>query len=204
MDNRFTKKIMVVAMMAVMIITFSGCGKAGDVSKLGKTSITVKKNGAVVNTIIEDFAENYYDTAELQEMTENEVNAFIVSNGEGSAELDSIENDDGKVKMVINFGSADNYADFNGETFEYETVSDAILSGRIDVNNLLDINGEPADPEKASSLVNEHVVVASGKNVIAVPYKIKYVSPGVKILDKYSVDLSEIADDSTVCIVLNK
>ena len=204
MDSRFIKKIMVLAMTAVMLMAFSGCGKSQDISKLGRTSIAVKKNGTVVNTIVEDFAESYYDPAELQEMTENEINAFIVYHGDGSAALDSLDTDDGKVKMVINFGSADDYSDFNSEMLEYETVSEAIISGRIDVNKLLDTDGNPADPDKASSLVNEHVVVTSGKNLISVPYKIKYVSPGVKILDKYSVDLSETEEGSIVCIVLNK
>ena len=204
MDNRFVKKTIVVAMTAVMLMTFSGCGKNGDLSKLGKSFIEIKKDGSVVSTIIEDFAESYYDVAELQEMTENEVNAFIVANGAEAAEFDSVESEDGKVKMVIKFGSAEDYANFNSEMLAYQTVSDAILNGRLDVNNLLDTKGDPADPEKASSLVNEHVVIVSGKNLISLPYKIKYVSPGVKILDKYSVDLSETVDDSTVCIVLNK
>ena len=83
-------------------------------------------------------------------------------------------------------------------------MTDAIVTGRLDVNNLLDADGNPADSEKVSSLVNEHVVVVSGKNLISLPYKIKYVSPGVKVMDKYTVDLSETVDDSIVCIVLNK
>ena len=204
MDNRFIRKIMACAMTLIMLIAFTGCGKGEDVSKLGRSSIEIKKNGNVVNTIVEDFSESYYDTAELREMTENEINAFIVANGEGAAELDSVESEDGKVRMVIKFGNADNFAQFNSETLAYETVTDAILTGRMDASNLLDTNGNPADAEKAAALVNEHVVVASGNYVISLPYKIKYVSPGVKVIDKYSVDLSETAEGSVVCIVLNK
>ena len=204
MDSRFMRKIVAVAMTAMMLMAFTGCGKGGDVSKLGRSFIEIKKDGSVVSTMIEDFAESYYDVTELQDMTENEVNAFIVANGEGAAKFESVENNDGKVKMVIRFGNADNYADFNSETLIYQTVTDAIVTGRLDVNNLLDADGNPADSEKVSSLVNEHVVVVSGKNLISLPYKIKYVSPGVKVMDKYTVDLSETVDDSIVCIVLNK
>ena len=204
MDNRIFKKIMVTAMTAVMLFAFTGCGKGGDVSGLDRSSIVIEKDGKIVSTIIEDFAENYYDTAELQEMTENEINAFIVSKGEGAAEFDSLEKDGSKVKMVIKFGNAEDYSEFNSESLSYVTISDAIITGKIDVNNLLDVNGAPADAEKAASLVNEHVVITGCKNIVAFPYKIKYVSPGVKIVDKYMVDLSETADGSTSYIVLNK
>ena len=204
MDNRFMKKIMVISVTSVMLISHSGCGKAGDVSKLDRYSIAIKKDGTVVSTMIEDFTENYYNAAELQEMTEEEINAFVVSSGEGAAKFESLTNENGKVKMLLKFKSAADYAEFNSETLSYDTISDAIVTGKIDLNSLLDTKGDPADPEKASAMVNEHVVVTSAKSVIAVPYKIKYVSPGVKILDKYVADLSETEEGKTAYIVLNK
>ncbi len=204
MDNRLMKKIMVISVTSVMLVTLSGCGKAGDVSKLDRTSVAIKKDGTIVRTMIEDFTENYYNSAELQKMTEDEINAFVVSRGEGAAKFESLENENGKVKMVLKFGSAADYAEFNSETLSYDSISDAIVTGKIDVNSLIDTKGNPADPEKASAMVNEHVVVASAKTVIAVPYKIKYISPGVKIIDKYIADLSETEEGKTAYIVLNK
>ncbi|WP_091819393.1 hypothetical protein [Butyrivibrio sp. ob235] len=204
MNKVMCRKILILSLATVILFAFSGCGKKSDVSKLDKSSVQVNKDGSVVSTMIEDFSESYYSVDELREMTENEVNAFVVKNGEGTAELKSVDTESGKIKMVMSFGNSDNFSDFNSEKFIYETVADAKLNGHIETGLLVDADGNPIESDKASDLSDEHIVVTAMKNIVAAPYKIKYVSRGVKIIDNYLADLSEIADDSMACIVLSK
>ncbi len=204
MSNKVIRKAVVTSAVMTAAFVFAGCGKGVDVSKLDKSSILVNKDGTVESTVIEDFAESYYDVNELKSMAENEVNAFVVSNGEGAAELKSLESDNGKVKMVIDFADARDYAVFNSETFSYLTVSEAILTGQINVNALVDSDGNPIDSEKAAALSDEHVVITDSKSLVAVPYKVQYMTSGVSLMDKQLADLSGTADGSVSCIVLNK
>ncbi|WP_026669284.1 hypothetical protein [Butyrivibrio sp. AE3006] len=204
MSNKVLRKAVVTSVIMTAAFVFAGCGKGADVSKLDKSSILVNKDGTVESTVIEDFTESYYDVNELKSMAENEVNAFVVANGEGTAELKSLESKDGKVKMVIDFADSRDYAVFNSETFSYMTVSEAILTGQINVNSLIDSDGNPIDSEKAAALSDEHVVITGSKFVVAVPYKIQYMTSGVSLLDKQMADLSGTADGSISCIVLNK
>jgi hypothetical protein len=192
-----------IAAIAVMTM-FSACGKQGDVSDLDTSSVAIQKDGSVVSTLIEDFSESYYDVDELKQMAQDEINAFTVTNGAGTVELESLDKKDGKVKMVIKFADAAAYSKFSDETLVYETVADAKLSGRIQTNLLVDAEGNVIDTDKADSLSGEHVVITTLKNTVAVPSKVKYVSRGVKLVDKYIADLSETEADSSICIVLSK
>ncbi len=201
---KFLGRIPLITAAVTAMILFAACGKQGDVSELDTSSVSIQKDGSVVSTLIEEFSESYYDINELKQMTEDEINSFTVTNGEGTAELESLAQKNGKVKMVIKFADASAYSKFSEEMLVYETVADAKLSGRIQANLLTDADGNGIDTEKADALSNEHVVITSLKNIVAVPNKVKYVSRGVKLVDSYIADLTGTEEDTTVCIVLSK
>ncbi|WP_029321173.1 hypothetical protein [Butyrivibrio sp. AE3004] len=194
----------ILCFVIVFSIMLTACKDDSESGKSDRSSIEIKKDGSVISTMVEDFNESYYSIDELREMTENEINAFVVSNGENTASLKSIDKDGEKVKLVIKFASASDYAHFNNETLVYETVSEARLSGQIDVNSLVDKDGNAIDSEKVDKLENKHVIISGSKNIISVPYKIKYVSGGISLVDKNTADFSAVADDTAVCMVLDK
>lgn len=204
MKKDFVKNSIALLAVIMMLAALSACGLGSNASKLGNSSVEIKKDGSVVSTIIEDFTESYYNVDELKEMTENEVNSFIVSKGEGAAELKSVDANDGKVKLIIEFSSTDNYEEFNAETLKYETVTDAVLAGQLDVNTLVDKDGNAIDPDKAAVLSDQHVVITKSAGIIAAPYKIKYFAGKAKPVDKYMADFSENIDGEIACIVLEK
>ncbi|WP_026490572.1 MULTISPECIES: hypothetical protein [unclassified Butyrivibrio] len=204
MKKEFMKSSVAVISVIMTLSVLSGCGAGGNTSKLTTSSIEINKDGSVVSTIIDDFAESYYNLDELKEMTENEVNSFIVSKGEGAAELKSVDLNDGKVKLVIKFSDVDNYADFNSEYLAYETVTDAVLSGQLDVNTLVDKDGIAIDPDKAAVLSDQHVIITKSANIIAAPYKVKYFAGKAKAYNKYMADMSDNVDGEIACVVLEK
>ncbi len=204
MKKSFVNNLAFAAVLMLIVMSLTACGKSSDADNSDKSSIEIRKDGTVISTIAADFAESYYSTDELKEMTENEINAFVVSNGEDSASFESIDSKDGKVRLVIKFGSASDYAHFNDEMLLYETVSDAVISGQIDVNSLVDKDGNTIEPDKADSLSSQHVVICASKGLVSVPYKIRYASNNIKLIDKKTADFSGLADDASACLVLDK
>ena len=203
LKKEIIKKSIAAIPVIMLTTTLLACG-GGNASKLDTSSIEIKKDGSVISTLIEDFSESYYSADELRDMVENEVNSFIVAKGEGAAELKSLNIDDGKAKLVLSFSNTDNFNDFSNETLIYETVTDAVLAGQLDVNTLVDKEGNPIAPDRAATLSSQHVILSKTTNIIVAPYKIAYFYGKSKPIDKYMADFSENAEGELACIVLDK
>ncbi len=194
----------IAAISLVMMVFLTACG-GKDLTKTDATSVTVKKDGSVINVIFEDFSEGYYNIDELKNMAEDEVNAYNAQNGESKAELTSLEREDSNIKMVMKFASASDYTSFNSEQLMFGTVSELKLSGVNVDTNLVDTNGVPVSSEDIAGILDDqHVLVTENKGLVALPYKVKYTSKGVSLTDSSVADLSQTAEGELTYIVLGK
>ncbi len=187
-----------------MVVLLAGCG-GKDLTKTDATSVTVKKDGTIVNVIFEDFSAGYYSIDELKTIAEDEVNAYNAQNGEGKTELTSLEKEDNNIKMVMKFASDRDYTSFNSEQLIYGTVSELKLNGVNVGTNLIDTNGIPVSSDDITAISDEqHVLVTANKGLVALPYKIKYTSKGVGVTESNVADLSQTAEGELTYIVLGK
>ena len=107
--NKMMKKIAVVFITATIFVVLAGCGE----EKQDVTSIKIDRRGKITNVIYEDFPEDEYSLDEFESITTSRVEAF---NNESLAEkitIDTIEEEDSKIKVVMKYDSPSDYKKFN-------------------------------------------------------------------------------------------
>lgn len=173
-----------------MVLQLAGCGS--DNLAATETTIELKKNGSVVHTIVEAFAEEYYDLDELKSSIQSACDEYNELAGDGAVELGSTELQDGKLKVIMNYKSASAYAGFNKQALFAGTVQDAYNAG-YDLNVTLLC----ADSE-VGAVGKEELLEMGDKHMIIVREAVD-----VKAWDKvlyYSDDVIAREDDRTVMV----
>lgn len=184
--NKMMKKIAVVFMTATIFVVLAGCGE----EKQDVTSIKIDRRGKITNVIYEDFPEDEYSLDEFESITTSRVEAF---NNESLAEkitIDTIEEEDSKIKVVMKYDSPSDYKKFNNTVLFYGTVKEAEEAGYTLTDKLVDREGNASDKDLLKKYKNKHVIIIEEKTDIIVPYKIDYISRGATFTSKREADLS--------------
>ena len=184
--NKMMKKIAVVFMTATIFVVLAGCGE----EKQDVTSIKIDRRGKITNVIYEDFPEDEYSLDEFESITTSRVEAF---NNESLAEkitIDTIEEEDSKIKVVMKYDSPSDYKKFNNTVLFYGTVKEAEEAGYTLTDKLVDREGNASDKDLLKKYTNKHVIIIEEKTDIIVPYKIDYISRGATFTSKREADLS--------------
>ena len=196
------KSIKITGAVFLSIIVLSGCGSY-NAARSKVTTIAVNRGGVVVNAIVEDFSKSYYDVAELKKTVTAEINSYNSAKGDDLIKLKKLAQDDSQVRVVMTFHSAEDFADFNQETFFYGTVESA-KEGGIDIpKNLCDADGKTVQLSTVENYAKKHMIVTADKSQIITPYPIVYVSAGVKLISETQADLSAVKDE-TIYLLLEK
>ncbi len=184
--NKMMKKIAVVFITATIFVVLAGCGE----EKKDVTSIKIDRRGKITNVIYEDFPEDEYSLDEFESITTSRVEAF---NNESLAEkitIDTIEEEDSKIKVVMKYDSPSDYKKFNNTVLFYGTVKEAEEAGYTLTDKLVDREGNASDKDLLKKYKNKHVIIIEEKTDIIVPYKIDYISRGATFTSKREADLS--------------
>ncbi|MEE3495005.1 MAG: hypothetical protein VZR06_07590 [Butyrivibrio sp.] len=184
--NKMMKKIAVVFITATIFVVLAGCGE----EKQDVTSIKIDRRGKITNVIYEDFPEDEYSLDEFESITTSRVEAF---NNESLAEkitIDTIEEEDSKIKVVMKYDSPSDYKKFNNTVLFYGTVKEAEEAGYTLTDKLVDREGNASDKDLLKKYKNKHVIIIEEKTDIIVPYKIDYISRGATFTSKREADLS--------------
>ena len=149
--------------------------------------------------------QDYYNSDELKEKVEEEVQAFNAVNGEGSVELTEYvyEKSDSSVKIVMTFGSMQDYVSYNSEN-DYEFKEDDYYSGSVDITKVavdsLKVVKKGEFVEGSYVKADNHtLVLVSGENTVVVPGSIIAVSENVEVIDKSQVKIT--SSDEPACII---
>ena len=202
-----TVKILNFKKVLCLVFTFSlgaallcGCGQ----DKNRKTKISIDKNGGVVNTIYEEFTQDYYDVSELSDMASEEIsyyNSEYVSPKISLTEVTKLE-EEPYVRLKMTFESASDYSHFNQTSLFFGTVAEAVEKGYELSAALVNNEGQKIDLG-SNDFHEKHIVITTEKTIIETPYAIEYMSDGVFLKDKKEADLTNVLTDS-VQLLLSK
>lgn len=167
--------------LVLLSLLLTGCGSSdGGSSTAG---LTFKKNGEIVHTIVEEFAESYYSLDELTASVEEQISSFNSTNGADSIRLDSAEVQDGIITMVMTFSKSSSYSGFYRKALFCGTVQEAFNAG-YDLNITLssvDDSSVKIGRTDILEMSDRHIIIA--REAISIrPYaEILYTSGDVSV-----------------------
>lgn len=131
---------LLICMLSVLI----GCG--GSVPK--ESTIAVDKKGKIIDTIVEEFDKDFYDSEELQGEIESELAEYNKNYATDHITMKKFEVKDGTATLQLVFDGSEYYEDYTETTLFNGTVAEAQAGG-------YELNGELLDADGAKVLVME-------------------------------------------------
>ena len=157
-----------ISLLVLLGFILSGCGK----TTVEVTTIAIQKDGTIVHTMVENFGEESVDT--LQSMMQEKVDIYNDDNSgtEGSITINTVETDEGMVKVVMTYPDAASFDGFMNmdvvavdpalrAPFFYGTVEDAYMQGYD-----MEISLESA--EEGDGLQGKNDLLSMGKNKLII------------------------------------
>lgn len=112
---------------AVLLIIGIACGLVGcGQDKIPEvSSVSIGKDGAIVQQIVGSFDQDYYDKESLEALASQRVTEYCAESGADSVTLESVEEKDGSVLIRFNYATDRDYNDFNHRELFVGTLSEA-------------------------------------------------------------------------------
>lgn len=183
------KSLALFLVIAGMTIALAGCGGSGD-SEVTETTIELKKDGTVVHTIVEAFAEDYYDLQELENMIQSACDSYNAGTGADSVTVSEIVQDEELLTVKMNYKDAAAYAGFNQLALFAGSIRDAYNAGYdLDVTLYsLQDDSDVIGKEEILGMSEKHIVILREAVDVKVWNKVTYASGDVlKTGDKRTV-----------------
>lgn len=159
------------------------------------TSLYVEKNGKLKQAIVESFEKEYYSLKEFQGMLDKEVSSFNSRYGVEKIKVDSLEEKESTLYLVMEFADADTYQDYTESYCFAGTVGEAIDAGLGFSMHFKDINYEEYSAAEVTADKKKHVVVLEEEGIVQLESKVKFVSNNVEIISEHMVQVMPIEDD---------
>ena len=193
--------IKIVPILMILICVMVGCGKV-NASSSDMDTVSFMKDGKIVQTIVEDFDQDYYDVDELSEMTKKKIDLY--SDSDGDIVCESVDESDGIITVKISYQTDEDYMDFNSRELFFGTVKEADEAGYVVKDMVLD-DGESLSDEQLGQIENNRVVIIQTKAEeelgINVYGKILYVSGDVTQSGKKDAVIGATDEGKLSCIV---
>ena len=152
------------------------------------------KEGKVESVLYDAFDKDYYSLDELKNMAEEEISDYNSEYENPRITLSDAQvlEEEGVVKLTMQFESAQDYSYYNQVDMFYGTVADARSAGYELNLNLVDDKGDKIDPSIIDQNPDRHIIITSDKTNIKTPYNIEYMSKGVNSLGKKEAELHAV------------
>ncbi len=185
------KNLKAYVVVIIMLLLVTGCSlKSFDADT---NTVYVKKDGSVMEAIIEDFSESYYDSTELESLINDSIDEY---NGDTQrVKLDKFNVKDNTAKLITEYETANDYAEFNEEDFFVGTISEAMKAGYDFDQEFTNLEDEIAiGSETIQSLTQYKVIIFEGKSEIKTDSKIAYISDNAELINEKTAKLKEEAE----------
>jgi len=185
------KKYKAYTLIIFMLMFLTGCSlKSFDADT---NTVYVKKDGSVMEAIIEDFSESYYDEKELESVINESIDEYNGDTEKIKVEKFSVK--DSTAKLITSYKTAEDFANFNEEDFFAGTISEAIKAGYdfdqefTNLEEKIDISSETIQ-----SLTQYKVVIFEQKAEIKTDSKIAYISNNAELVNEKTAKLADDAE----------
>ena len=187
------KKIKCLCILILCMVFFAGCSKKTDVEA---STLFIEKKGNIISVDVEELDKEYYDASELEDYISEHMEEYNEAN-DGDVEKASFDVKDGVAKLMMEYGSYEDYAKFNGVELYSGTALKAQAEGYdFDVKFYAPKEGGDGLEEASKEDVLAHedvkaVIIQASLNV-QVPGEVLYVSSkDVKLVGKDTVSIAE-------------
>ncbi|KAB1437497.1 hypothetical protein [Candidatus Galacturonibacter soehngenii] len=185
MKNR---KAFVAVFLILMLMT--GCSQAFDAET---NTVYVKKDGAVMQAIIEEFNESNYDQNELEEIIKQDVSSY--NNGTEAIKVEKYKVKDNIAKLITSYAKASDYAIFNDVEFFAGTISEAKTEGYEFDDMFMSVDENNTVGSETIKSLSQYKVVIFEENIrIMTDSKILYMSSNTKLIDAKTAVLNDDAE----------
>lgn len=199
--RKWQRTVIMILMIITVVYVMTGCGKV-NASPSDMDTISVMKDGNIVQTIVDEFDRSLYSADELSAMTQDKIDLY--SEEDGDIVCESVEENDNMIIVKISYKTGEAYTDFNDKELYFGTVSDASSSG-YSVKDMVINNGAPLSDEQYGQIKDNHVLIVqteAGEELgINVYDKIIYMSDNVALSGKKDAIIDAGDEDRLSCIV---
>lgn len=172
----------------LLLMLMTGCS-FGSFDATTNT-IYVKDDGTVMQAIIENFDESYYDEAELEGLIKQNVSEY--NQGTDQVKVETYKVKDNKAKLITRYQSASDYAKFNEVEFFAGTISDAKSEDYDFDSSFTSIEEKKEVSSETIKSLSQYKVVIFKEDVEAkTDSKILYISDNLKLVDEKTAAFTE-------------
>ena len=199
---RKTKKAAVMILLAGLFLWGCGDNQSGDgemeveAAEEIAARLEVGKDGSITETLVEDFAEAYYDEESLRSMILSETAEFNRNHADANVSVGKLEREDGAVTVQISYPSAEIYSEYNTDEYNSKklfcgTIKEAYDAGySLDVS-LQDSRGENTiGKQELLEMGEQYILISENPIQVQVPGKIQYASSNVTVSGKSEARMS--------------
>lgn len=112
-------------LVGLMVVT--GCGY--ELDAVSENTMTIKKDGTIVDVSVEDYSDGNYSMTELETFVTDEIAEYNNKHGENRVILDYLNTDNNIGKLQLSYSGMQDYNRFNHTEYELSDISDVKLSG---------------------------------------------------------------------------
>ncbi len=199
---RKTKTAAVMILLAGLSLWGCGDSQTGDsdmeveAAEEMTAEVEVGKDGSITETLVEDFAEAYYDEESLKTMILSETAEFSRNHTDGTVSVDKLEQKDGAVMVQISYSSAEVYSEYNTDEYNSKQLFCGTVKEAYDAGYSLDISMQDTKGEKTIGkaelleMGEQYILISENPMRVKVPGKIQYASSNVTVSGKSEARLS--------------
>lgn len=194
----------IISMMTVSVLAVSilaACGSGDDEKVSGRE---IHKDGSVTGRIVREFDETLYSVDGLKSMMDEEIRSYNFDHAGDHITAGEVTCTEGILDCVIEYASADDYAEFNSRRFVIESFEEAMASDivKVSVKSVKDMAQTDLNTlDKTEAL---YVLITDETGQVTFPGKVLYVSDGVDPVSKKQINVTDNMDGLAYIVYENK
>lgn len=165
------------------------------------------KNGSIRVTSVESFAEEYYDADELKNMIQEAVSSYNQEKGSTGVTRKYFRVSDQTATVVLDYASAEDYCEFNGNDLFLGTVGEAEEKGYDFESIMAAVSREDSsrilNQATLDQLTENEVIILTEQVNVVMPRGILYATPNLGVTDElHATAIDTISAERPAIVIL--